>query len=189
LSLAEWNERYRSGEQVFETPAPLVEETVARLKPGVALDLACGPGRNALYLAHQGWRVIAVDGSPIAIDLLRDRARQKQLAIGTRLADLERGEFEIESAAFDLIVDSYYLQRDLIPAMQRGVRGGGTLIMIVHLAGPDQPRGTPTRAVPGELESYFAGWRVTHSYEGQPREACHSRAVAEIVAVKPLVSR
>jgi tellurite methyltransferase len=189
LSLAEWNERYRSGEQVFETPAPLVEETIARLKPGVALDLACGPGRNALYLAQHGWRVMAVDGSPVAIDRLRDRARQKHFDIDARLADLERGEFEIESSAFDLIVDSYYLQRDLIPAMQRGLRGGGTLIMIVHLAGPDQPDGTPTRAVPGELASYFPGWAVAHSYQGQPREACHTRAVAEIVAVKPFVSR
>ena len=185
MSLEDWNKRYQAGEQLFEAPTPLVEEFTAGLEPGAALDLACGPGRNALYLAERGWRVTAVDGAPLAIDLLRQRARQKNLAIDARVADLERGEFEISPAAFDLIVDSYYLQRDLIPAMQRGVRPEGMIIAIVHLADPDQPEGTPTRAVPGELRAFFKGWSILHSFEGQPRESCHQRAVAEIVAQKP----
>ena len=185
MSLEDWNQRYAASEQLFETPAPLVEEFAGPLQPGTALDLACGPGRNALFLAERGWHVTAVDGSPIAIDLLRRSARRKNLDINLRVADLERGEFQIPPGAFDLIVDSYYLQRDLIPAMQRGVRPGGKIIAIVHLADPDQPNGTPTRATPGELRACFAGWTILHDFEGQPRESCHRRAVAEIVAVKP----
>jgi len=185
LSLEDWNQRYAAGEQLFETPAPLVQEFAGPLQPGAALDLACGPGRNALFLAERGWHVTAVDGSPIAIDLLSQRARRKNLNIDLRVANLERGEYQISPGAFDLIVDSYYLQRDLIPAMQRGVREGGTIIAIVHLADPDQPHGTPTRATPGELRTYFAGWTILHDFEGQPRESCHRRAVAEIVARKP----
>ncbi|HLH00230.1 MAG TPA: methyltransferase domain-containing protein [Bryobacteraceae bacterium] len=185
MSLAEWKQRYRAGEQVFETPAPLVQDFAAKLNPGRALDLACGPGRNALYLAERGWQVTAVDGSPIAIDLLREQARRKQLQIDAHVADLERGGFELEPAAYDLVVDSYYLQRDLIPAMERGLRPGGCLIMIVHLADPDQPEGTPTRAIPAELRSYFKGWTILHYFEGLPRESYHKRAVAEIVAMKP----
>jgi len=185
LSLEKWNARYRAGEQLFETPTPLVERFASGLTPGAALDLACGPGRNALYLAGKAWRVTAVDGSPIALDLLRENARRKNLPIDVHIADLECGEFEIQPEAYDLICDCYYLQRDLIPKMQDGLRPGGTVIVIVHLADPDQPHGTPTRAFPGELRAYFSDWPVLHYYEGRPSESCHQRAVAELVARKP----
>ena len=185
MSLAEWNARYRAGEQLFETPAPVVVQFAEGLAPGAALDVACGPGRNALYLAGRGWRVTAVDGSPIAIDMLRERARARNLSIETRVADLERGEFEIQPEAYGLICDCYYLQRDLIPKMKTGLRPCGTIIVIVHLADADQPQGTPTRAYPGELRGYFNDWDVLHYYEGRPSESCHQRAVAEIVAQKP----
>jgi tellurite methyltransferase len=185
LSLQQWNQRYRAGEQLFETPAPLVERFVADVAPGAALDLACGPGRHALYLAQQGWRVTAVDGSPIAIGILRARARDKQLQIESRISDLERGYFEIQPEAYDLVCGCYYLQRDLLEPMKAGVRPGGMLVAIVHLAGPEQPEGTPTRARAGELQSYFAEWEVLHYYEGLPTEGCHQHPVAELVARKP----
>lgn len=188
MSLEEWNQRYRAGEQLFETPSPLVEKFAGSLNPGAALDLACGPGRNALYLAKRGWRVTAVDGSSLAIDFLCERARQRKQHIEARVADLERGEYEIQPEAFDLICDCYYLQRSLLPAIGRGVRQGGMLIAIVHLADPDQPQGTATRAVPGELRSFFKNWTILHYYEGQPHESCHQRAVAELVAKKAVAS-
>jgi tellurite methyltransferase len=184
LSLEDWNRRYQAGQQLFETPAPLVEEFAAVLEPGAALDLACGPGRNALFLAEHGWRVTAVDGSPIAIALMRERASEKNLRIDAHVADLERGRYEIPPGNFDLIVATYYLQRDLIPAMQRGVRPGGTIIAIAHLADPEQLHATPARATPGELRAYFAGWNILHYFEGAPHERCHQRPVAEIVARK-----
>jgi hypothetical protein len=58
------------------------------------------------------------------------------------------------------------------------------IIAIVHLADPDQPQGTPTRATRGELRKYFEGWEILHYFEGLPHESCHRRAVAEIVARK-----
>jgi SAM-dependent methyltransferase len=187
LSIEQWNERYRAGEQVFNEPAPLVTRFSAEIAPGDALDLACGPGRNALFLAQQGWRVTAVDGSLLAIDFLRERARERKLAIDARVADLERGEFQIQPGAWDLICDCYYLQRSLLPQIKAGLRPGGIAIVIVHLADADQPQGTPTRARPGELRAYFTDWKILHSYEGESREACHKRPVAELVAQKPLV--
>ncbi|HEY6390052.1 MAG TPA: methyltransferase domain-containing protein [Bryobacteraceae bacterium] len=183
MSLEQWNERYRAGEQLFDTPVPLVVQ-FAGSAGGRALDLACGCGRNALYLAELGWRVTAVDGSPVAADVLRARARERRLDIDIRVADLERGEFEISSGAYDLILDCYYLQRDLFAGMRAGVRPGGTIISIVHLADADQPDGTPKRAYPGELRGLFEGWRVLHYREGRPEESCHQRAVAEIVAIR-----
>lgn len=187
--IEQWDERYRAGEQVFDEPAPLVVQFTRALAPGSALDLACGPGRNALYLAAQGWRVTAVDGSSVAIDLLRARARRRKLSIDARIVDLEAGEFEFPSQAYDLVLSCYYLQRSLIPGIKATLRPGGLLILIAHLADADQPQGTPTRAYSGELRAFFEDWRVLHYREGAPGESVHHRAVAELVAQKPPVAQ
>lgn len=182
--IEQWNARYRAGEQVFDSPSPLVVEFTRHLNPGSALDLACGAGRNALYLAEHGWRVTAVDGSPVAIDLLAERAQQRKLAIDARVTDLEAGGLDLGTEAYDLVLSCYYFQRNLIPAMKQALRPGGLLIAIVHLADADQPEGTPTRAYPGELRASFGRWRVLHYREGEPGESCHRRVVAEMVAEK-----
>jgi len=185
LSIEQWNERYRAGEQLFTEQSPLVAAFSRELEPGSALDLACGPGRNSLYLAAQSWKVTAVDGSPLAIEILRERARERKLEIESAVADLERDEYDIEPGAHDLICDCYYLQRSLIRKMKLGVRPGGIIVAIVHLAEADQPQGTPTRTRPGELRGFFEGWKILHAYEGKSREVCHQRPVAELVAQKP----
>jgi len=171
----EWDQRYRAGEQLFDTPSPLVRSVAGPLDPGVALDLACGAGRNAVFLSNLGWRVTAVDGSAAAIDIVKRRAPQ----VDARVADLERGGFTIAPGAWDLICCAYYLQRDLIPKIQAGVKPGGVAIVIVHLADAEP---TPRQAAPGELREIFTGWELLHYYEGVPRESCHKRAVAELAA-------
>lgn len=184
VRIEQWNDRYRAGQQVFDSPSPLVVEFTRDVPPGAALDLASGPGRNALYLAERGWRVTAVDGSPVAIDLLLARARQRKLEIDARALDLEAGELDLSNQTYDLILSCYYFQRSLIPAIQAALRPGGLLIAISHIADADQPQGTPTRTYPGELRELFQGWRVLHDREGQPGESCHRHAVAELVARK-----
>jgi tellurite methyltransferase len=172
----EWNERFRTGQQLLKAPAPLVVQFTDGLAPGVALDLACGPGRNALYLAQRGWRVTGVDSSPVAVELLR----AKNPSIDARVVDLEAGEFAVPPDAFDLVLSCYYLQRSLIPLMKSALRPGGLLIMIVNLAGADRPQGTPTRAYAGELAGYFDAWPILHY-----REDVHRHAIAELVTQKP----
>jgi tellurite methyltransferase len=179
--IEEWDQRYRAGEQVLEKPTPLVVKFASGLAPGTALDLASGPGRNALYLAERGWRVTAVDGSSTAIQLLRGY----NPSIDARLADLETGEFELPPRSFDLVLSCYYLQRSLIPAMQSALREGGLLIMIVRLVDAGQPQATPTRACPGELRACFEGWRILHYWEGERGALDRRHAVAEMVAQKP----
>jgi tellurite methyltransferase len=196
MDIQDWEKRYRSRERATEdlqaAPTPLLIKTVERLtgdsrlaasadRRRHALDLACGAGRNALWLAEQGWNVTAVDSSAAAIAILRERAAERSLNVDARVADLERDEFPIERAAWDLVAILYYLQRNLFEAAKRGVAPGGVLIGIVHITEPGEEP-TPHRLRPGELEKYFAGWEIVHYYEGASRDAAHQRPVAEIVA-------
>ena len=151
-------------------PTRLLAETAAKLKPGRALDLACGSGRNAIWLAEHGWQVTAVDRSPVTIP-----------GVDCRVADLEKHEFQIEEASWDLIVVTYYLQRDLFEPIKRGVKRGGIVLAIVHIFEPGHEK-SRFSLHPGELAKYFEGWEILHSYEGKPRDPEHQRAVAEIVA-------
>lgn len=189
MEIRAWEERYRSRERPAEdfatAPVPLVAETAKHLPPGRALDLACGTGRNALWLAQQGWKVTAVDGAQTAIQILRRRATLGGLVVDARVADLERREFEIEPSAWDLICISYYLQRDLFESAKRGLVPAGVLIAIVHIAAPgEQP--TRHRLGPGELAGYFRDCEILHDYQGRPNDPAHQRPVAEIVARRPL---
>jgi tellurite methyltransferase len=150
------------------------------MKPGGALDLACGAGRHALWLAERGWSVTAVDGSPAAIERVRSRAASRGLTVNAQLADLEKSEYRIEPAHWDLIVISYYLQRDLFEPAKRGVVPGGVLAAIVLLG--EGRFSLRTR----ELREFFSGWEIVHDREGHPGDSPEHRAVAEIAARRPL---
>jgi tellurite methyltransferase len=171
-----WDERYR-GDPGTLKPTPLLVETASKLKPGKALDLACGTGRNAIWLAEHDWQVTAVDGSAVAIDLLRKRVP----GIDARVADIEKQEYAIEPGVWDLIAVCYYLQRDLFEPVKRGLKPGGVAVVIVHLVEPGHEE-SRFSVQPGELARYFEGWQILHSYEGKPRDPEHKRAVAELVA-------
>ena len=149
------------------------------MKPGRALDLACGFGKNALWLTELGWRVTAVDNSAAAIESLQGRVAE------ARVADLEKGEFRIQPASWDLIVIAYYLQRDLFEPARRGLIPGGMLIAIT-LLGETHER---FRLQPGELARYFEGDEILHSHEGAPTGETHHKLVSEIVARRMLECR
>jgi SAM-dependent methyltransferase len=187
MEIQGWDERYRSGtrraEDLDAAPAPLLVETAEKLTPGNALDLACGSGRNALWLAEHGWNVTAVDGSAVAIDILRSRASERGLNVKAQVADLEKFEYRIEPAKWNLIAICYYLQRDLFEPAKQGVAPGGILISIVHITETGE-KPTAHRLRLGELGRYFQGWEILHYREGRPNDQAHQRAVAEIVARK-----
>jgi len=170
----DWNAHYSDPANVALDPAPLLVQVADLLPPGRALDVACGPGRNALYLAGLGWRVTAVDSSPVAIAQLRRRGP----SVDAHIADLERGEFCIPPDSYDLICDFYYLQRDLFPAIRAGVVPGGIFTGAVHVKEPG--RNSQFSLSPGELREEFAGWKIL--YYSESGEPGRSRRSASIIA-------
>ena len=132
-----WDERYGSGKYSSAGPHKLLVEIANAIKkPAKALDLACGTGRNAIYLAEKGWQVTAVDNSSVGIEIAKQRAAEKGVKIDFRVADLEelrKSGFAIEDDAYDLICDFYYLQRDLFAAMKTGVKVGGIIVSTIHI--------------------------------------------------------
>lgn len=185
--MADWDDRYRRGE--YPTgPLPVVVKAASILPPGRALDLACGAGRHALYLAEQGWQVTAVDASRDGIDILQRRAGARSLTIDARVADLERGELVIGPAAYDLICVCCYLQRELFPAIRAGVRVGGAVVAAMAMVDevPDvKPMNPAFLLQPGELRAEFAGWGLIHDFEGKIAGQASKRAVAELIARRP----
>jgi tellurite methyltransferase len=179
MDLQRWNQRFLDQPEIGP-PTPLVQTIAANLHPGRALDLACGTGRNTLWLAEQGWRVTAVDGAAAALQNLHHRR------VTPVLANLQTVGYTIEPATWDLILIAYYLQRDLFEPAKAGLKPGGTIIAIVHTAEGAEEEPTEHRLRPGELIGYFAGWEILHSFEGQPNDAPHRRRAAEVVARKPL---
>ena len=78
-----WDRRYAAADRIHATPVPnrfLVSE-IAGLAPGAALDLACGAGRNAVWLAERGWRVTGVDFSGVALGIARDLAASRGVEV------------------------------------------------------------------------------------------------------------
>jgi tellurite methyltransferase len=127
-----WNRRYTErGVRAFENaPAPwLVEHRPLLMgnRGRPALDVACGDGRNAAYLAELGFEVDAVDVSDVAIDALRAAALSSGLTVHPRRIDLER--CELPAARYDVIVQMNYLQRELFGPLAQALKPGGLLIL------------------------------------------------------------
>jgi SAM-dependent methyltransferase len=132
----EWNRRYAGSELVWTArPNRFLVAEAGDLPPGRALDLACGEGRNAVWLAEQGWQVTGVDFSGVALEKARELAAARGVEAAWVEADLLA--YRPERRGYDLVL-LFYLQ---LPAPQRGlilraaadaVATGGTLLLVAH---------------------------------------------------------
>lgn len=132
----DWDRRYEEAGYLW-TAEPnrfLVHETAA-MSAGRALDLACGEGRNAVWLAERGWRVTGVDFSKVAVDKARRLAEARGVR-GTWIAD-DVLQVELDPAGFDLVL-VFYLQlpgnerRRALRRAAAAVADGGTLLVVGH---------------------------------------------------------
>jgi SAM-dependent methyltransferase len=132
----DWDSRYAEQELVWSAgPNRFLAGEAADLPPGRALDLACGEGRNALWLAERGWRVTAVDFSRVAVEKGGRIADERGLAVEFVVADLL--EYEPAAQAYDLAI-VFYLQLvadELATVLARAagaVAPGGTFLLVGH---------------------------------------------------------
>jgi 2-polyprenyl-3-methyl-5-hydroxy-6-metoxy-1,4-benzoquinol methylase len=110
-------------------------ETLQRLSPGNrALDIACGEGRNSIYLAQHGFLVTALDISDIGIVKAFQRAEEERVQIDFQRVDLDEYKFTDQ---FDLIIIFNFLQRELIPKASQALSPGGLLIIDTILESPE----------------------------------------------------
>ena len=198
-----WDERYLRGEHASAEPSRLLVRAVDEFAqdlfvpapssppPPRALDVACGAGRHALFLAARGFRVTAVDASRIGIEMTLERARRRGLDLDARVADLARGEFTIEPDTYQLVCDFYYLQRDLFGPVRAGLRRGGIFVAAIHTV-DERPSARPLNPDfllrPEELREQFRGWEILHYHETEGRDEDageHDRRSAEIIARRP----
>jgi SAM-dependent methyltransferase len=160
---ARWNARYAAGDSHARAAAPLpfLERHLDLLPKGTALDLAMGAGRNAVYLAASGFRVIGVDISEEALKKSQALAAERGVEIEGVAADLETYILAPESYA--VIVCTYYLQRSLFPRIEQALLPGGVAVLetytIDHLRHhPDFSRRYLLE--PGELFHALAPLRI-----------------------------
>lgn len=147
----DWNRRYAGAESLWSAkPNRFLVAEVAGLEPGRALDLACGEGQNAVWLAGLGWEVTAVDYAEVAIAKGIERAAREGVAVDFHADDLLR--YRPEARAFDLVLILYLHmpsdgRRLVLERAAAAVAPGGTLVLVGHdllnltegVGGPSDP--------------------------------------------------
>lgn len=119
-----WEEKYKSGWRSSLHKTLLDFYSLAQV--GRALELACGTGENAIFLASKGFIVDAIDISCIAIEIARQEAKARGLNINFVCADLDH--YELLEDSYHLVINFYYLNRDLCPKVVKALKVGGVLI-------------------------------------------------------------
>ena len=135
-----WNQRYRESERIWSAnPNPQLVAEVTGMAPGRALDVGCGEGADAIWLARQGWNVVATDISSVALGRATQHAEDTDLRAATRIewrhVDLLAAPPDAES--FDL-VSAQFMQLPpeprvrLFTALAASIRAAGTLLVVGH---------------------------------------------------------
>jgi SAM-dependent methyltransferase len=198
LLIEDWDARYReSARPLPDRPAAILAELLPLLPRGRALDVACGAGRNAIFLAMRGWDVTAVDFSSAALALASSAAQAASIPVtrertfaepprqppGLHLIEGDLEKLSLPRQAFDLILCTNYLQRSLFRQVEAALRAGGVLLYETFTRDQLQfaagPRNREFLLNPGELRESFPDL-TTLFY----REVSAGKGIASILARK-----
>jgi len=193
-----WDKRYCEGAYGDRThPSAFLNHWLPLLAVNandrLVADLGCGAGRNALFMARNGWRVDAFDISQAGLDRLAAAAAEETLPVDCIQADLENPQSLpsqlCTDARYALVIIMRYTNLAVIPAIYNCVRSGGYLIVEEHLqsdAAVSGPRNPQFRVAPGALREAAQGTEIIDYKEGLSREVDGSTAaLAQLVARRP----
>lgn len=172
------------------SPSSFLIKNFHHLPRGLALDVAMGEGRNAIYLATRGFDVDGVDADPQAVARARAAARKLGAPIRAITGNFEDGTYIIPLETYSVITVFNYLHRPLMKDIRDGLVPGGVVVYQTYTV--DQVRyGSPTNPDhllrEGELREAFRGWEVLNyrEFTGRAWASGKLRSIAGIVAKKP----
>ena len=178
-----WEERYSRLGRKRHLPDSLLLEHWSELPGPRVLDVACGEGRNSLFLAECGLRVCGIDRSPTALRKARQWAQESSLDCEFLLWDLD--SLSLPDHGYDSIVVTRYWQPELCAVLQAALRPGGVLLYETYTKQYLNYRAdcNPAHLLePGELRSYFADMEILHSAEVD--KPASSEYCAQLIARK-----
>jgi 2-polyprenyl-3-methyl-5-hydroxy-6-metoxy-1,4-benzoquinol methylase len=166
LEVERWNEILTAEKPRFNTnPNAFLVEIVRDRKPGTALDAGMGQGRNAIWLAHQGWSVTGFDPAERAVALALQNASKLGVKLATEIKGVE--DFEFGENKWDLIVLSYVGARNMNERVQRALKPGGIVVLEAFHRDASRGRSIGGAVVfdSGELPALFRELRVVRYEE------------------------
>ncbi len=185
-----WNKRYNTEEYLFgKEPNSFLKEHMGILPKGKALELAMGEGKDAVFLAKNGYEVDGCDISEVAIKKAYKLAEENNVKINALVVDLEK--YEIPGGNYDLIICFYYLQRNIIPQIKKGLKVGGMVVFETYTVDnltlnkfqgglPYGPKNEAFLLKHNELLDFFKDFRVLYYREG----VINGKAIASLIAQK-----
>ncbi len=169
-----WDKKYKNNHPIPSKIAEVVEKYSLLANGKKALDIACGTGRNAKFLASKGFEVDALDISPVALESLKgiENIRVKEVDFDT---------YRLEENAYDLIVCTYYLNRSLFPQIEKALKEDGLFIFETFMHHPENTKVPSNRSFlleDGELEIAFGNrYELLHLQEFMDDIACGDKAM------------
>lgn len=182
-----WDQRYADDSYRKNNPVDLVADWLPRIGVGRALDVACGAGRNAIFLARAGFTVDAIDISPVGLE----RARQNAAAAGVEVNwiehDLDR-RYDFDTG-YGLILVMWFVDLGLIARLCDCLAPGGYLLSQQHLVSDEPvigPQSSDFRVAAGALRGAAGALDILHYEEGvETVEDDERLASAQLVARRP----
>ena len=185
--MSTWDDRFRAGEYPQDPdPDPLLERAIETVPAGRALDVATGTGRNAVFLATEGYRVDALDQSRVGLETTRENARQRGVADRLELVQTDVPSHAFPDSRYAVVTVSFYRALDRLSDITAALEPGGYLFVQHHLRTTDDvDRGPSTdryRFAANELLRACLDLTVVHYDERTERRDGRRGATVRILA-------
>ena len=177
MTAAQWNARYRAEPDLWtREPNAQLARFTGQLEPGRALDVGAGEGRNAIWLATQGWAVTAIDLSAVALERAAERAAARSTRLECIVADWHEHDFG--EAAFELVVVSFMHPQPedreaLFGRAARALVPGGHVFTVGVILADHGRRGPP------DAERLYTLQRVQHALRGLELLSCEKHSYVQ----------